>query len=589
MSNPRELKDQEKQDITIKIGIPQRLPEKFNRENLEYIKKLNDPEKNFTIKPIEIDWHYALDESEVKKHITEYEKELNATKFSDRKEEGYTQEEKEKFLVEAKQSYEITIAEKDKSLDQLIDSYLVTINALYIPGIAYNPDKKNCVDDLSQRVAAIGDRIEPDKRREIFEQKLVKKALEKGIPVLGVCAGSWLVATCFEGSKTSAITTMKGPEAYRLHDQAGWRPPIMAGGTEINRSRVDVHSVQIAPGTMLHSIAKNASSWTPKKDKENKLLKQLQYQKISSSPEISLSIRDKKEINQSAGYHLTFDSINKEWQLSYFKRDTANLIENAKEIKLSETPVDIDMIKGLRDFLANKTLAEAQKQHDEITDIISNNQLMFVNSTHWRVVVQDEKLGKIDRHDQLIVSAIEPTYKTIEAFETRFGVPVMGIQWHPELAIPQWITQLGCTPNPEFPANRKIVDAFVESAHTHANKTNCMKQIKHMATAIIERKFSEINRKEKGIKKKIESSSPDTSVASEENKDVSQSSTPSSRSSRSVLIVSPPRPGYYPRAHQKNMSITSRMDSDPSKKEDDAQSKSHLPNPSAPPKLKPPG
>ena len=576
MSNPRELKDLKKQDITIKIGIPQRFPEKFNRENLEYINKLNDPEKSFTIEPIVIDWHYALNESEVRNHIKEYEEELNATKFSDRKEESYTQEEKEKFLAEAKKSYEITIAEKDKSLDQLIDSYLVTINALYIPGIGYNPDKKNCVDDLSQKVAAIGDPIEPDKRREIFEQKLVKKALERGIPVLGVCAGSWLVATCFEGSKTSAITTMKGPEAYTLHDQAGWRPPIIAGGTEINRSRVDVHSVQIAPGTMLHSIAENASSWTPKKDKEGKLLKQLQYQKISSSPEISLSIRDKKEINQSAGYHLTFDSINKEWQLSYFKRDTANLIEDAKEIKLSETPVDIDMIKGLRDFLSNKTLAEAQKQHDEIANIISNNQLMFVNSTHWRVVVQDEKSGKIDRHDQLIVSAIEPTYKTIEAFETRFGVPVMGIQWHPELAIPQWITQLGCTPNPEFPANRKIVDAFVESAHTHANKTNCMIQIKHMATEIIERKFSE-------IKMKAESK---TQSHQEEIKGLSQSSTPSSRSSRSVLIVAPPSPGYYPRAHQKNMSITNRMDSDPSKKEDDAQPKSRLPNPLAPPKLK---
>lgn len=46
---------------------------------------------------------------------------------------------------------------------------------------------------------------------------------------------------------------------------------------------------------------------------------------------------------------------------------------------------------------------------------------------------------------------------------------------------------------------------------------------------------------------------------------------------------------FPPRAHQNNMSVTRRMDSDLSEKQDDAQSKLSLRNPFATPTLKPPG
>jgi CubicO group peptidase (beta-lactamase class C family) len=70
--------------------------------------------------------------------------------------------------------------------------------------------------------------------------------------------------------------------------------------------------------------------------------------------------------------------------------------------------------------------------------------------------------------------------------------------------------------------------------------------------------------------------------------DISQSLAPASRSSRSVIIGTPPISGY-PRANQNNVPATNKVDSDPNSEYDDAQSKSTLPNPYATPTLKPPG
>ena len=68
-----------------------------------------------------------------------------------------------------------------------------------------------------------------------------------------------------------------------------------------------------------------------------------------------------------------------------------------------------------------------------------------VNSTHWAVAstVTDPytglKLarGTDDPSHWLEITAIEPDTDTVEAFESLYGAPTMGIQWHPESYLPE--------------------------------------------------------------------------------------------------------------------------------------------------------
>lgn len=62
-----------------------------------------------------------------------------------------------------------------------------------------------------------------------------------------------------------------------------------------------------------------------------------------------------------------------------------------------------------------------------------------LNSTHWAVAsTQDGELarGSGDPSKLLSISAVDPDTDTVEAFESLYGAPVMGIQWHPECYLP---------------------------------------------------------------------------------------------------------------------------------------------------------
>lgn len=82
---------------------------------------------------------------------------------------------------------------------------------------------------------------------------------------------------------------------------------------------------------------------------------------------------------------------------------------------------------------------------------VSPSDLAKVNSTHWAVAVtrahllesRDKDTTEVSRH--LEISAVCQDTKTVEAFESLYGTPVLGIQWHPESYLP---TMLGLPATP---------------------------------------------------------------------------------------------------------------------------------------------
>ncbi len=72
-----------------------------------------------------------------------------------------------------------------------------------------------------------------------------------------------------------------------------------------------------------------------------------------------------------------------------------------------------------------------------------DSKITGINSTHWAAPTYDDTpegrklrsgIGVPSRW--LSISAEDPDTLTVEAFESRYGVPVMGLQWHPEAYLP---------------------------------------------------------------------------------------------------------------------------------------------------------
>lgn len=78
-------------------------------------------------------------------------------------------------------------------------------------------------------------------------------------------------------------------------------------------------------------------------------------------------------------------------------------------------------------------------------DMIRHKGLSGTNSTHWAVAAETPgrrlvSSGREDPNRMIDVVArtagLKPGVNTVEGFETRFGVPHVGVQWHPETNLP---------------------------------------------------------------------------------------------------------------------------------------------------------
>jgi len=79
-----------------------------------------------------------------------------------------------------------------------------------------------------------------------------------------------------------------------------------------------------------------------------------------------------------------------------------------------------------------------------LSGIVKNHQQFSVNSVHWKIVDATYSPGNLmisataEQNDEIAPRSphhdgiLEPDEDATEAFETKHGVPMMGIQWHPE-------------------------------------------------------------------------------------------------------------------------------------------------------------
>lgn len=101
-----------------------------------------------------------------------------------------------------------------------------------------------------------------------------------------------------------------------------------------------------------------------------------------------------------------------------------------------------------------------------------DSKITGINSTHWAVPTYDDtpegrKLrdGTGTPSRWLSISAEDPNTLTVEAFESRYGVPVMGLQWHPEAYLPGMLGEMSGTEEARA-LSRAIFEYMVFSAKT---------------------------------------------------------------------------------------------------------------------------
>ena len=116
--------------------------------------------------------------------------------------------------------------------DKVIETIVANLDGLIMTGGAdFDPLKYYDEEPIPE----LGD-VQPE--RDVFDVKLIRAAVKKGIPVLGICRGEQLMAVAFGGSLWQDIPAQI-PESYIKHRQAG--TPGSYG----------THSIIIEKGTFL--------------------------------------------------------------------------------------------------------------------------------------------------------------------------------------------------------------------------------------------------------------------------------------------------------------------------------------------------
>jgi gamma-glutamyl-gamma-aminobutyrate hydrolase PuuD len=110
-----------------------------------------------------------------------------------------------------------------------------------------------------------------------------------------------------------------------------------------------------------------------------------------------------------------------------------------------------------------------------------NKGILKVNTTHTRVSLKPEDQPNTAFHRFFKTSAIDQMTKTVEAFESEYGVPMMGVQFHPEYAIPALRDANGGGREVEdYKTHRSILTAFVQAGLAYKSKKNVLQAIRLM-------------------------------------------------------------------------------------------------------------
>ena len=118
--------------------------------------------------------------------------------------------------------------------DSVIDEYINIIDGLILSG-GHDVDPRNYEENPNPKLG----QVLPE--RDSFDLKLLKKAKEKNIPILGICRGFQLINVSYGGSLWQDLSY--SDKDYIKHNQVY--------GPEIT-----THSIKVEEGTKLHNIFK---------------------------------------------------------------------------------------------------------------------------------------------------------------------------------------------------------------------------------------------------------------------------------------------------------------------------------------------
>lgn len=123
-----------------------------------------------------------------------------------------------------------------------IEQYLDMADGIYLSGAGSNIDpalygQENLTPEKAQ-----------DKNRDLFDQPLLRGALKRGLPVLGICRG------------LQEINVALGGDIYqKLYNEPGFMDHREDTDDPVEEQYAQVHSVKLVPGTWLHELLdKNA-------------------------------------------------------------------------------------------------------------------------------------------------------------------------------------------------------------------------------------------------------------------------------------------------------------------------------------------
>lgn len=130
---------------------------------------------------------------------------------------------------------------------------------------------------------------------------------------------------------------------------------------------------------------------------------------------------------------------------------------------------------GKSKIVAEKNLVSSNEKNENF-----NDQELYVNSTHWRVTKFPEHQPFTEFGHRFETSAQDPDTKTLEAFESKYGTPIIGVQFHPEYSIPLFIEKDGsyCIVQ-DYKTHRSILESWIESGQSYRHKQELQSEIKN--------------------------------------------------------------------------------------------------------------
>jgi len=241
-----------------------------------------------------------------------------------------------------------------------------------------------------------------NEQREIFENEIIKNALNNGQPIMAVCGGHWQLAKALRardirskvGDKIAnfKIDNCKNPALQILNDfEITSQEELNQKGTSELDHWLSPQCLEIIGNGFLNS---------------NQFINDLKSLRNETTTELFKSVK-----NHSA-------------------RRMMNISKNGKRVTYNIQMHGLSLVKGTH-------LQEMMEEWNSSTnEFIPLDKIFTVNSVHWLAVNQapaGTTTSAYSCHSDLIKNTKKENHdECVESISSTFGVPIIGTQWHPE-------------------------------------------------------------------------------------------------------------------------------------------------------------